>query len=33
LGGNTMKPLQHRFPQQSLVTVALLLALLGHRST
>ena len=26
-----MKPLQHRFPQQSLVTVALLLALLGHR--
>ena len=27
-----MKPLQHRFPQQSLVTVALLLALLGHRA-
>ena len=26
-----MKPLQHRFPQQSLVTVAILLALLGHR--
>jgi len=26
-----MKPLQYRFPQQSLVTVALLLALLGHR--
>ena len=26
-----MKPLQHRFPQQSLATVALLLALLGHR--
>ena len=25
-----MKPLQHRFPQQSLATVALLLALLGH---
>ena len=27
-----MKPLQHRFPQQSLATVALLLALLGHRA-
>ena len=27
-----MKLLQHRFPQQSLATVALLLALLGHRA-
>ena len=27
-----MKPLHHRSPQQSLVTVALLLALLGHRA-
>jgi hypothetical protein len=27
-----MKPLQHRFPQQSLAAVALFLALLGHRA-